>query len=83
MGIGTTLLATKGLAIETYEPGWLITLLAIITDPNVAVILMLIGVAGSLTMTSVGKGIVGRVRPPLTEASRRMSTPSPSRPATR
>ena len=46
-------------------------------------ILMLIGVAGSLTMTSVGQGIVGRVRPPLTERSRRMSTPSPSRPATR
>jgi len=31
-------------------------------------ILMLIAVAGSLTMTSVGKAIVGRVRPPLTEA---------------
>ena len=31
-------------------------------------ILMLIGVAGSLTMTSVGKAIVGRLRPPLTEA---------------
>ena len=31
-------------------------------------ILMLIAVAGSLTMTSVGKAIVGRARPPLTEA---------------
>jgi membrane-associated phospholipid phosphatase len=31
-------------------------------------ILMLIAVAGSLTMTIVGKAIVGRVRPPLTEA---------------
>ena len=31
-------------------------------------ILMLIGVAGSLTMTSVGKAMVGRLRPPLTEA---------------
>ena len=31
-------------------------------------ILMLIAVAGSLTMTTVGKAIVGRVRPPLTEA---------------
>ena len=31
-------------------------------------ILMLIAVAGSLTMTTVGKAIVGRVRPPLSEA---------------
>jgi undecaprenyl-diphosphatase len=31
-------------------------------------ILMLIAVVGSLTMTIVGKAIVGRVRPPLTEA---------------
>ena len=31
-------------------------------------ILMLIAVAGSLTMTTVGKAIVGRIRPPLTEA---------------
>ena len=46
-------------------------------------ILMLIGVAGSLTMTSVGKAMVGRVRPPLTEAVPPYETPSPSRPATR
>ena len=31
-------------------------------------VLMLIAVAGSLTMTAVGKAVVGRVRPPLTEA---------------
>jgi membrane-associated phospholipid phosphatase len=31
-------------------------------------VLMLIAVGGSLTMTIVGKAIVGRVRPPLTEA---------------
>lgn len=31
-------------------------------------VLMLIGVAGSLLMTSVGKVVVGRVRPPLTDA---------------
>jgi undecaprenyl-diphosphatase len=31
-------------------------------------VLMLIAVAGSLTMTSVGKAIVGRARPPLSEA---------------
>nr|MBA3528747.1 phosphatase PAP2 family protein [Propionibacteriaceae bacterium] len=31
-------------------------------------ILMLIAVAGSLTMTSVGKLVVGRIRPPLSDA---------------
>lgn len=31
-------------------------------------LLMLIGVAGSLTMTTVGKAVVGRPRPPLVEA---------------
>ena len=31
-------------------------------------VLMLIAVAGSLTMTTVGKAVVGRARPPLTEA---------------
>lgn len=63
--IGKTLLATKGLAIETYEPGWLITLLAIITDPNVAVILMLIGVYGLIfEFTSPGMvapGVIGTI----------------------
>ena len=39
-------LATKGLPVETLKPGWLIELLSIITDPNIAVILMLIGVYG-------------------------------------
>ena len=46
-------------------------------------ILMVIGVAGSLTMTSVGKAIVGRVRPPLTEAVPPYEYASPSPPATR
>jgi membrane-bound serine protease (ClpP class) len=62
---GTRLLATKGLVVETYEPGWLIALLAVITDPNVAVILMLIGVYGLIfEFTSPGMvapGVIGTI----------------------
>ena len=39
-------LATKDLTIRSEEPGWLIRLLAVITDPNVAFILMIVGVYG-------------------------------------
>jgi hypothetical protein len=46
-------------------------------------ILMLIAVAGSLTMTSVGKASVGRSGRRSPKRSRRISTPSPSPPATR
>lgn len=39
-------LETDGLAIETFEPSWRIRLLSAITDPNIAFILMMIGVYG-------------------------------------
>jgi membrane-bound serine protease (ClpP class) len=39
-------LSTKGLAVETVAPDWRSKLLAVITDPNVAYILMLIGIYG-------------------------------------
>ncbi|MDX8481710.1 nodulation protein NfeD [Mesorhizobium sp. VK24D] len=56
-------LATKGLAVETLDPGWFIRLLAVITDPNVAVILMLIGFYGLVfEVTSPGAvapGVIG------------------------
>ncbi|WP_414475426.1 NfeD family protein [Microvirga sp. M2] len=39
-------LATAGLPIRPEEPSWLIGLLATITDPNVAFILMIVGVYG-------------------------------------
>lgn len=58
-------LATKGLPVETLEPGWLIRLLAVITDPNIAVILMLIGVYGLVfeftSPGAVAPGVVGTI----------------------
>ena len=39
-------LDTKALLLETYEPDWRTQLLAILTNPNVAYILMLIGIYG-------------------------------------
>jgi len=58
-------LATKGLPVETLEPGWLIQLLAVITNPNTAVILMLIGVYGLVFEFSspgaVAPGVIGTI----------------------
>lgn len=45
---GTTTLATTGIALTPYEPDWRTRLLAAITNPNVAYILLLIGVYGLL-----------------------------------
>ena len=62
---GTRQLATKGLAVEVFEPGWLIQLLSVITDPNIAVILMLIGVYGLVFEFSspgaVAPGVIGTI----------------------
>ncbi|AZO30946.1 nodulation protein NfeD [Mesorhizobium sp. M1B.F.Ca.ET.045.04.1.1] len=58
-------LATKGLTVETLDPGWFIRLLAVITDPNVAVLLMLIGFYGIVfEVTSPGAvapGVIGAI----------------------
>ena len=46
---GTTVtLATRGAAVTVMEPDWRVRLLAVITNPNVAYILMLIGIYGLL-----------------------------------
>ena len=42
----TITLQTQGLAVQTYESDWRNQLLAVITDPNIAYILMLLGVYG-------------------------------------
>jgi membrane-bound serine protease (ClpP class) len=45
--LGTTrVLETAGVRIETIEPDWRSRLLGVITDPNVAYVLMLIGIYG-------------------------------------
>jgi membrane-bound serine protease (ClpP class) len=58
-------LATKGLAVKRVEPDTLTEILNIITDPNVALILMMIGVYGLIfefaTPGSIGPGVVGAI----------------------
>ncbi len=57
------ILATKGLPVETLDPGWLISFLSVITDPNIAVLLMLLGVYGLafefLSPGAVAPGVIG------------------------
>jgi membrane-bound serine protease (ClpP class) len=57
------MLATRDLTVEMLEPGWLIRLLSVITDPNVAIILMLAGVYGLVFEFSspgmVAPGVIG------------------------
>jgi membrane-bound serine protease (ClpP class) len=56
-------LATRGLSVDILEPGWLNRLLAVITNPNVALILMLVGINGLIFEFShpgmIGPGVVG------------------------
>jgi membrane-bound serine protease (ClpP class) len=58
-------LATRGLPIKLDEPGWLIRLLAVITNPNVAFILMLVGVYGLIFEFSnpgaIVPGVIGAI----------------------
>lgn len=59
----TVTLATAGAAHETIEPGWRIRLLRIVTDPNIAFLLVLVGIYGLIfefaNPGSVGPGLVG------------------------
>jgi membrane-bound serine protease (ClpP class) len=58
-------LATKGLATETIEPRWLIRLLGVITNPNVALILLLVGMYGLvfefMNPGFVAPGVIGGI----------------------
>lgn len=58
-------LATAGLPIRHEEPSWLIRLLAAVTDPNVAFILMMVGVYGLIFEFSnpgtVAPGVIGAI----------------------
>jgi membrane-bound serine protease (ClpP class) len=58
-------LATKGLTIEQLDPGWLIRLLSVITNPNVAFILLMVGIYGLIFEFSnpgaIAPGVVGTI----------------------
>jgi membrane-bound serine protease (ClpP class) len=64
-GGATRTLATRGIAVEAYDPGWLIRLLSVITDPNIAVLLMLAGVYGLLFEVMspglIAPGVIGTI----------------------
>ncbi|MBZ0097292.1 MAG: nodulation protein NfeD [Sulfuricella sp.] len=54
------LLSTAGAPLLSYEPDWRARLLAVITDPGIALILMMIGVYGLFfEFTSPGFGVAG------------------------
>ncbi len=58
-------LATADLTIETFEPDWRTRLLATITDPNIAYLLMLVGIYGLLfegyNPGAIVPGVVGAI----------------------
>jgi len=65
LGDADATLATDDLALVEFEPGWRIELLTIITDPNVAYMLLLAGIYGLLlegyNPGSLVPGIVGAI----------------------
>ena len=62
---GSITLAAGGAVIETFEPGWRTKILTVITDPNIAYILMLLGIYGLIyELANPGfilPGIVGTI----------------------
>lgn len=64
-GAGEVTLATQGLVIERMETDWRTKVLAVITNPNVAYLLMLVGVYGLLlegyNPGSILPGVVGAI----------------------
>jgi membrane-bound serine protease (ClpP class) len=65
VGGGRRPLSTADVMVETIEPGWFIELLSIITNPNVALILMLIGFYGLVfefsTPGAIAPGVIGTI----------------------
>jgi membrane-bound serine protease (ClpP class) len=61
----TERLATAGLEVVTVNPGWRTELLAVVTDPNIAYLLMLLGILGLVlelsTPGAVLPGVIGGI----------------------
>src|SRR5207247_3216637 len=58
-------LATKDAFVEAIDPGWTSRFLAVITDPNVAFILLMVGIYGLIfefmSPGAVAPGVVGAI----------------------
>lgn len=58
-------LATKDATVEAIEPGWLARALAVITDPNIAFVLLMVGIYGLIfefmSPGAVAPGVVGTI----------------------
>ncbi len=65
LATGTATLATKGLPVTTVEPGWRFGILAVLTNPTVAYLLLLIGLYGLLfegfSPGAIVPGVVGAI----------------------
>nr|WP_249794959.1 nodulation protein NfeD [Bradyrhizobium sp. Oc8] len=66
LGGGTTQrLATQNAIIEAVDPGWISRFLAVVTDPNVAFILLMVGIYGLIfefmSPGAVAPGVVGTI----------------------
>ncbi|WP_027577923.1 nodulation protein NfeD [Bradyrhizobium sp. Ai1a-2] len=61
----TQRLATKDAVVETIDPGWTSRFLAVITDPNVAFVLLMVGIYGLIfefmSPGAVAPGVVGTI----------------------
>ncbi|MGY8684148.1 nodulation protein NfeD [Bradyrhizobium sp. UFLA05-153] len=61
----TQRLATKDAVLETIDPGWISRFLAVITDPNIAFILLMVGIYGLIfefmSPGAVAPGVVGAI----------------------
>lgn len=62
---GMRRLATADATIETFDPGWISRLLSVITNPNVAFILLLVGIYGIIfeftSPGAVAPGVIGTI----------------------
>lgn len=65
VGDGGQTLHTRGLAVKTWEPDWRSRLLAVIADPSIAYLLLLIGIGGLLfegySPGAILPGVVGAI----------------------